>query len=75
MFVVLLKAIAISFPLILPNTFKIKKEPTTIAIAIVWRAKTIRKTKQKESKYKTDTKNEAKKLRATTLAMGKLQEQ
>jgi hypothetical protein len=51
---------------------------TTIAVAIVGRAITIWEAIQKRSHepiYKTHTKIEAKRLRATTLAIAKLEEQ
>ena len=50
---------------------------TTIDIAIVGRAITMLraiKKKSNESMYKTDTKNEAKRSRATTFAVAKLEE-
>ena len=51
---------------------------TTIAVIIVERAITIQEAIQKRSHepmYKTDTKIEAKRLRVTTFAIAKLEEQ
>ena len=64
-----MKAIAICIFLLFANAFKSAKRATTIAIAIVGRAITIWEAIQKRSHepiYKTNTKNEAKGLRAIT---------
>ena len=56
--------------------FKIEKKATNIAVVIFERALTIGraiKKKKHESIYKTDTKNEVKKLRATTFANAKFE--
>ena len=73
-FFLLLKAIAISFALHFATPLRLKNA-TTIAFAIVGRAITIRRAIQKISHeiYKTDTKNEAWRLRATTFAIAKLE--
>ena len=71
----LLEPIAKRFLLLFANAFKSVK---TLAVAIVGRAINIREATQKrshESSYKTYTKNEAKRLRATTIAIAKLEEQ
>jgi hypothetical protein len=75
----LLKAIAKKLLLLFANAFKsVKERQLLLSVAIVGRVITIWEAIQKRSHepiYKTNTKIEAKRLRATTFAIVKLEEQ
>ena len=67
----LLKAIAIRLQLLFTNAFKSVKERQLLKAIIIWEA--IQK-RSYEPFYKTHTKIEAKRLRATTFALTELEE-